>query len=584
MQQVLEEIVGVYQGTRTSNLPTLANKIEAAGEKWQASAEWTDKYVSKLSKWGAVEMHHQLALSSVPSRVNFDAAQLAFCLRIHCLGEASQDTEIAEKALEILLETQRTNGTWPVGAALATDFETGASIFSTNLEVIGAIAPLIKDHGGIQRHATILSRVYDWLIANRRSIEFNGTTIRGWSADYIWERGRVDVWATGLVLDFLVQYRDLIVDGMARRLRNCKYDVRLPSELKVTLRTLIDPQAEESFDQQITRRIMADYINTFRTTGKSKNSSMVLYGPPGTSKTTFAEAIAKELEWSLVTITPSDFVQNGIERSEDMARKLFADLLDLRDVVVLFDECDEMFRDRSDTGLKDIGMLRFIVPGMLPKLQLLKKHGEEHGLIFIVATNYNERLDRAIVRPGRIDERFLVPPYDQKARACLIDGFLKGIRGLSEDVATRVEIADALAVWTAGWVFPEIKTLSDRLREKYKDFEAELKASPQDIGASLREKLIVTGPTQELGYTFGFAPNLVRALNPGRIYDKDRKGADKERDVVVKICSTPPVPQRKTTISPPKTNAATKKPPAARKNAVKRAVNNRAPLRSKNGK
>ncbi|MGH9718788.1 MAG: AAA family ATPase [Bryobacteraceae bacterium] len=133
--------------------------------------------------------------------------------------------------------------------------------------------------------------------------------------------------------------------------------------------------------------------------------------------------------------------------------RIFNDLLELRKVVVLFDECDEMFRSRSDPNRQDIGMLRFIVPGMLPKLQRLKKHGERHGVI-VVATNYYERLDSAIIRPGRIDERFLASPYDRDSRACLIDDMLRG-KKLFPD-AVRLRIARALADWTPGWVYKEI--------------------------------------------------------------------------------------------------------------------------------
>jgi len=144
--------------------------------------------------------------------------------------------------------------------------------------------------------------------------------------------------------------------------------------------------------------------------------------------------------------------RTGIERSEDRARAIFNDLLELRKVVVLFDECDEMFRSRSDPQRQDIGMLRFIVPGMLPKLQRLKKHGEQHGLIIVIATNYYERLDKAIVRPGRIDERFLVPPYDQESRACLIDDLLRHKKLFEENSTLRLSVARSLAEWTSGWV------------------------------------------------------------------------------------------------------------------------------------
>jgi SpoVK/Ycf46/Vps4 family AAA+-type ATPase len=100
--------------------------------------------------------------------------------------------------------------------------------------------------------------------------------------------------------------------------------------------------------------------------------------------------------------------------------------MQLRGAVVLFDEIDEMLRDRqNDQSQGGVAMLRFIVPGMLPKLQSLKQYGEENRLIFIVSTNYVDRLDAAITRTGRIDERYVVVPPDEQARYCLIKKFIE---------------------------------------------------------------------------------------------------------------------------------------------------------------
>ena len=60
--------------------------------------------------------------------------------------------------------------------------------------------------------------------------------------------------------------------------------------------------------------------------GRSRCSALLFYGPPGTAKTTLASAIAAELGWPLVTITPSDFVREGIEQTDRRAREIFDDL------------------------------------------------------------------------------------------------------------------------------------------------------------------------------------------------------------------------------------------------------------------
>jgi SpoVK/Ycf46/Vps4 family AAA+-type ATPase len=190
-------------------------------------------------------------------------------------------------------------------------------------------------------------------------------------------------------------------------------------------------------------------------------------------------------------------------------------------------------------------MLRFIVPGMLPKLQRLKKHGEKNGLIFIVATNFKERLDSAIVRPGRIDHDYLVPPYDQRSRAWLLEGFLTKAKVLPEDSSKKMQVAHALSWWTQGWVYKEIEGLADRFANEYdtdKSLQSALQSkSKTKITELLLDRLKVKKPESDCeGYTFEFvSPGLKRALDPQQVY-KDRDGAAEERKVVMKICSAVP--------------------------------------------
>ena len=66
-------------------------------------------------------------------------------------------------------------------------------------------------------------------------------------------------------------------------------------------------------------------------------------------------------------------------------------------LVVLFDEFDEMVRNRADSG--EI-LSRFLTTAMLPKLAKINK---ERRILFIVATNYINSFDVAISRPGRFD-------------------------------------------------------------------------------------------------------------------------------------------------------------------------------------
>ena len=274
------------------------------------------------------------------------------------------------------------------------------------------------------------------------------------------ETERVDMWATAAGLLFLIAYGRLCQHLLKLKMAET-FDFSRP-----TLRwsAIVDAELNKSCENRVTSRIYENYIRPFKETGESNHSAMVLHGPPGTAKSTLAQAIAAELEWSLVTITPSDFVKEGIEQSENKARQLFKELLLLRETVVLFDELDEMLRDRQDQQSQTgIAMLRFLIPGMLPKLQMLKQFGEKNRLIFIIATNYKDRLDSAVIRTGRVDDAFAVVPPDEPSRYCLIWNFLHNA-GYPE--IERERLASFLAARTQGWVYKEIEHLVGLVRKK----------------------------------------------------------------------------------------------------------------------
>jgi SpoVK/Ycf46/Vps4 family AAA+-type ATPase len=63
-----------------------------------------------------------------------------------------------------------------------------------------------------------------------------------------------------------------------------------------------------------------------------------------------------------------------------------------------------------------------MTPGMLTKLNNLRN---KQRVIFILATNYAYRIDPAIRRTGRIDEKYLLLPPDERAREQMLRKFLK---------------------------------------------------------------------------------------------------------------------------------------------------------------
>jgi SpoVK/Ycf46/Vps4 family AAA+-type ATPase len=131
--------------------------------------------------------------------------------------------------------------------------------------------------------------------------------------------------------------------------------------------------------------------------------SAILFGPPGTSKTTLAGLIAEFLHWPLLQIDPSYLVQQGWDRIQAQASRLFSMLTATERVVVLLDEFDEIGRDRS--GNQEI-LSRFITTAVLPKLA---KINQERRIVFLLATNYIRSFDAAFSRGGWFD--MLIPVF-----------------------------------------------------------------------------------------------------------------------------------------------------------------------------
>lgn len=528
--------------TSTDGLPSLAHALSDVSARWDSASNKCQSFISSFSAWGLSQLHHQLSLYSLPGHSNFDATQLAFAIRICHEWQRSDTKELQILGLKVLFEAQQADGTWRSGKPILY-YETYAAVHIASIEVALAVMPVIEKCSLVREYIQNLDAVYQWLATNKTIVaEEDVERFYGWSSDKINECGRIDVWMTALGLHFLASYSSLLSGEIFSRIIVNKYDV---SSHTILLRYVPDPQMQEKLASRITTEIQDQFVKPFAEAGSNTASSMLLYGPPGTAKSTIAAAIAASLGWRLLTITPSDFVKDGIEQSESWARQIFSDFNHLTKCVILFDEIDEMLRDRADAVERPqgIAMLQFIVPGMLPKLQQLKKYGETNKIVFIIATNYRERLDPAITRPGRIDREFLVLPPDEKSRNYILLEQLRR-QHLPNIQETLADIATLLARHSQGWVYKEMQVLVDTLTRRVL-VEVDPKELKDAIAANQFAALVakrtgeglVTGSKDPKvflaeGWTIlGFS----RQLNPVTFY-RGRRQALKELTKVLNIC------------------------------------------------
>jgi len=177
---------------------------------------------------------------------------------------------------------------------------------------------------------------------------------------------------------------------------------------------------------------------------------ILLYGPPGTGKSWLCKALAKEIGLPMISLSAKDLLRGIVGETEARIAQVTRMLEDLAPCVVFIDEFDQLTLSRETTMITDSGVSRRMVNMLLEWL------GRETRRTFIVgATNHVSHIDRAFLRPGRLDEVIPVLPPDHEARL--------EIFRVHTEVVRRVPVKDvdfnALANATYMWTGAEIEKL-----------------------------------------------------------------------------------------------------------------------------
>lgn len=128
--------------------------------------------------------------------------------------------------------------------------------------------------------------------------------------------------------------------------------------------------------------------------------AVVLFGPPGTGKTTFAKAIASRLEWPFVEVFPSRLAADP-KGLAGALRETFLKISELEHAVVFIDEVEEIAAQR---GGEPPSALQGVTNELL---KIIPAFREQPGRLLVCATNFIRALDSAFLRHGRFD--YVVP-------------------------------------------------------------------------------------------------------------------------------------------------------------------------------
>ncbi|OZJ05773.1 hypothetical protein BZG36_01301 [Bifiguratus adelaidae] len=186
------------------------------------------------------------------------------------------------------------------------------------------------------------------------------------------------------------------------------------------------------------------YRETFTRLGLRPPRGILLYGPPGCSKTTLVKVIAGTSGFSFFSVNGAQIFSPFVGDSEKIVSDVFSRARASQPSLVFLDEIETIVGKRNLGG--DSGQQGDPVQERVLSMLLNEMDGVEAatGVLIVGATNRPDMLDAALLRPGRFDQVLYVPHPDQTARAHIFRIHLKNTP-IAEDVnvddlATKTEL------------------------------------------------------------------------------------------------------------------------------------------------
>ena len=154
----------------------------------------------------------------------------------------------------------------------------------------------------------------------------------------------------------------------------------------------------------------------FSAVGGRIPKGILLVGPPGTGKTLLARSIAGEAGVPFLFASGSDFVEMYAGVGASRVRKLFRDARRHGSCIVFIDELDAVGRARGGNSLSHEEREQTLNQ-LLVEMDGFEGH---QGIVVIAATNRQDILDPALLRPGRFDRQVTVGNPDIKGREAIL--------------------------------------------------------------------------------------------------------------------------------------------------------------------
>ncbi len=208
-----------------------------------------------------------------------------------------------------------------------------------------------------------------------------------------------------------------------------------------------EDEAKESLQE------IVDFLHNpgrYSTIGAKLPKGALLVGPPGTGKTLLAKAVAGEAKVPFFSLSGSDFVEMFVGVGASRVRDLFKKAQENAPCIVFIDEIDAIGKSRdsrygggNDEREQTLNQLLSEMDGF----------DSNKGVFILAATNRPEILDKALLRPGRLDRRIIVDKPDLKGRINILKVHSKDV--LMDD---SVDL-EAIALATSGAVGSDLANM-----------------------------------------------------------------------------------------------------------------------------
>lgn len=205
----------------------------------------------------------------------------------------------------------------------------------------------------------------------------------------------------------------------------------------------------------------------FARMGIAAPRGLLMYGPPGCSKTMIAKALANESGLNFLSIKGPELFSKWVGESERAVREVFRRARQVKPSIVFFDEVDAIGGARGG-GAGRVG------DRVLAQL-LTEMDGVEGlaGVTVVAATNRPDMMDQALLRPGRLDRVVYVPLPDLATRRQVVAVHTRRV-----PVAAGADL-EVVAARTEGYSGAEVAAVCN---------EAALAALEEDVEAAVVEE------------------------------------------------------------------------------------------------